>query len=53
MWHLFDNENHEMYEVYRKVRRPAFIDGNEDNNVQDLLLLASQMYELEACRPPT
>ena len=27
-----------------------FIDGNEDNDVQDLLLLASQMYELEACR---
>ena len=27
-----------------------FIDGNEDNDVQDLLLLASQMYELKACR---
>ena len=36
MRHLFDNENHEMSEVYRKVRRPVFIDGNKDNDVQDL-----------------
>ena len=50
MQHLFDNENDEMSEVYRKVRRPVFIDSNKDYDVQDLILLAFQMYELEACR---
>ena len=48
--HLFDNENHEklMPDVQKSEKRPAFIDGNEDNDVEDLLLIASQVYELEA-----
>ena len=51
--HLFDDENHEksMPEVQKSEKRPAFIDSDEDNDVedlQDLLLLASQVYELEA-----
>ena len=48
--HLFDDENHKklMSEVQKSEKRPAFIDGDEDNDVEDLLLLASQVYELEA-----
>ena len=48
--HLFDDENHEksMPEVQKGEKRPAFIDSDEDNDVEDLLLLASQVYELEA-----
>ena len=48
--HLFDDENHKksMSEVQKSEKRPAFIDGDEDNYVEDLLLLASQVYELEA-----
>ena len=44
--HLLDNEN--MSEVQKSEKRPAFTDGNEDNDVKDLLLLTSQVYELEA-----
>ena len=41
--HLFDDENYEksMSEVQKSEKRPAFIDGDEDNDVKDLLLLAS------------
>ena len=48
--HLFDDENHEklMSKVQKSEKRPAFIDGNEDKDVEDLLLIASQVYELEA-----
>ena len=48
--HLFDGKNHDksMSEVQKSEKRPAFIDGNEDNDVEDLLLLVSQVYELEA-----
>ena len=46
MRHLFDDENHEksMSEVQKSENRPAFLDSNEDNDVEDLLLLASQVY---------
>ena len=37
-----------MSEIQKSEKRPAFIDGDEDNDVEDLLLLASQVYELEA-----
>ena len=48
--HLFDDENHEklMFEVQKSEKRPVFIDGDEDNDVEDLLLIASEVYELEA-----
>ena len=48
--HLFDDENHKksMPEVQKSEKRPAFIDSDKDNDVEDLLLLASQVYELEA-----
>ena len=38
--HLFDNEKL-MPEVHKSEKRPAFIDSDEDNDVEDLLLLAS------------
>ena len=45
--HLYDEENHEksMSEEQKSEKRPAFIEGNEDNNVEYLLLLAPQVYE--------
>ena len=48
--HMFGDENHKklMSEIQKSEKRPAFIDGDEDNDVEDLLLLASQVYELEA-----
>ena len=35
--HLFDVENYEnsMSEVHKSEKRPAFMDGNDDNNVED------------------
>ena len=48
---LFDDKNYRksMYQVQKSEKRPVFIDSNEENDVEDLLLLASQVYELEAC----
>ena len=48
--HLFDDENHEksVSEAQKSEKRPAFIDSDEDNDVEDLLLLVSRVYELEA-----
>ena len=47
--HLFDNENHEksMSKVQKSEKRHAFMDGGDDNNVEDLLLLVSEVYKLE------
>ena len=52
MRQLFDDKNHEksMSEEQKSEKRPVFIDGSEDNDVEDLLLLASQVYELEVCQ---
>ena len=47
--YLFDDENHEksMSEVQKSEKRPVFMDGNDDKDVEDLLLLVSQVYKLE------
>ena len=39
-----------MSEVQKSEKRQVFIDSNEDNNEEDLLLLASEVYELEVCQ---
>ena len=47
--HLFDVKNYEnsMSEVQKREKRFVFMDGNDDNDGEDLLLLASQVYNLK------
>ena len=40
--HLFDNKNHESQCL--KYRKVAFMNGDEGNDIENLLLLASQVY---------
>ena len=47
--YLFDDENHEksMSEVQKSEKRPVFMNGNDDKDIEDLLLLMSRLSSVQ------